>query len=51
MPGLQLPAALLLRTTRRFHPHAQRIIEGKTTRAKVCVIDIKAVNTAAKADY
>jgi anaerobic selenocysteine-containing dehydrogenase len=34
-----------------FNPHAQRIIEGKASGAKVCVIDTRLSNTAAKADY
>ncbi|HEV8131382.1 MAG TPA: molybdopterin-dependent oxidoreductase [Acidobacteriota bacterium] len=34
-----------------FNPHAQRIIEGKMRGAKVCVIDTRLSNTAAKADY
>jgi anaerobic selenocysteine-containing dehydrogenase len=34
-----------------FNPHAQRIIDGKTAGAKICVIDTRLSNTAAKADY
>jgi anaerobic selenocysteine-containing dehydrogenase len=34
-----------------FNPHAQRIIEGKMAGAKVCVIDTRLSNTAARADY
>jgi len=34
-----------------FNPHAQRIIDGKTAGAKVCVMDTRLSNTAAKADY
>jgi anaerobic selenocysteine-containing dehydrogenase len=34
-----------------FNPHAQRIIEGKLAGAKVCVIDTRLSNTAARADY
>jgi anaerobic selenocysteine-containing dehydrogenase len=34
-----------------FNPHAQRIIEGKTRGAKLCVIDVRLSNTAAKADW
>ena len=34
-----------------FNPHAQRIIEGKTKGAKVCVVDTRLSNTASKADY
>ena len=34
-----------------FNPHAQRIIEGKIAGAKVCVIDTRLSNTAARADY
>ena len=34
-----------------FNPHAQRIIEGKSSGAKICVIDTRLSNTAAKADY
>jgi anaerobic selenocysteine-containing dehydrogenase len=34
-----------------FNPHAQRIIDGKTSGAKLCVIDTRLSNTAARADY
>jgi len=34
-----------------FNPHAQRIIEGKQRGARICVIDTRLSNTAAKADY
>jgi anaerobic selenocysteine-containing dehydrogenase len=34
-----------------FNPHAQRIMEGKAKGAKICVIDTRLSNTAAKADY
>jgi anaerobic selenocysteine-containing dehydrogenase len=34
-----------------FNPHAQRIIDGKSRGAKVCVIDTRLSNTASKADY
>jgi anaerobic selenocysteine-containing dehydrogenase len=34
-----------------FNPHAQRIIDSKSAGAKVCVIDTRLSNTAAKADY
>ncbi|HET9180982.1 MAG TPA: molybdopterin-dependent oxidoreductase [Candidatus Angelobacter sp.] len=34
-----------------FNPHAQRIIEGKASGAKVCVVDTRLSNTASKADY
>src|SRR5579875_1958240 len=34
-----------------FNPHAQRIIEGKERGAKLCVIDTRLSNTAARADY
>ncbi len=34
-----------------FNPHAQRIIEAKTRGAKLCVIDTRLSNTAARADY
>ena len=34
-----------------FNPHAQRIIDAKSRGAKVCVIDTRLSNTAAKADY
>lgn len=34
-----------------FNPHAQRIMEGKAKGAKVCVVDTRLSNTAAKADY
>lgn len=34
-----------------FNPHAQRIIEAKSQGAKLCVIDTRLSNTAAKADY
>jgi len=34
-----------------FNPHAQRIIDGKTAGAKLCVIDTRLSNTATRADY
>lgn len=34
-----------------FNPHAQRIMEAKTKGTKLCVIDTRLSNTAAKADY
>jgi anaerobic selenocysteine-containing dehydrogenase len=34
-----------------FNPHAQRIIDGKSRGAKVCVVDTRLSNTASKADY
>ena len=34
-----------------FNPHAQRLIEAKTSGAKLCVIDTRLSNTAARADY
>ncbi|MGH7845333.1 MAG: molybdopterin-dependent oxidoreductase [Candidatus Binatia bacterium] len=34
-----------------FNPHAQRIIDGKTKGAKICVIDTRLSNTASMADY
>ncbi len=34
-----------------FNPHAQRIIDGKTKGAKICVVDTRLSNTASKADY
>ncbi|MGH7917651.1 MAG: molybdopterin-dependent oxidoreductase, partial [Candidatus Binataceae bacterium] len=34
-----------------FNPHAQRIIESKSRGARLCVIDTRLSNTAAKADY
>lgn len=40
-----------LETGHYFNPHAQRIMEGKTAGAKVCVIDIRLSNTASKADW
>jgi anaerobic selenocysteine-containing dehydrogenase len=40
-----------LETGHYFNPHAQRIIEGKMSGAKVCVIDIRCSNTASKADW
>ncbi len=40
-----------LETGHYFNPHAQRIIEGKERGAKLCVIDTRLSNTAAKADY
>ncbi len=40
-----------LETGHYFNPHAQRIIEGKSKGAKLCVIDVRLSNTAAKADY
>jgi anaerobic selenocysteine-containing dehydrogenase len=42
----------LIETDERWgRPHAQRIIDGKAAGAKVCVIDTRLSNTAAKADY
>lgn len=40
-----------LETGHYFNPHAQRIIEGKESGAKVCVIDVRLSNTASKADW
>jgi anaerobic selenocysteine-containing dehydrogenase len=40
-----------LETGHYFNPHAQRIIEAKERGAKICVIDTRLSNTAAKADY
>ncbi len=40
-----------LETGHYFNPHAQRIIEGKTAGAKICVIDVRHSNTASKADW
>src|SRR5579862_1703261 len=40
-----------LETGHYFNPHAQRIMEGKTSGAKVCVIDVRHSNTASKADW
>src|SRR5437763_2515503 len=34
-----------------FNPHAQRIIDGKASGAKVCVVDTRLSNTASKAEY
>jgi anaerobic selenocysteine-containing dehydrogenase len=34
-----------------FNPHAQRIIDGKSAGAKLCVVDTRLSNTASKADY
>ena len=34
-----------------FNPHAQRIIDGKASGAKICVVDTRLSNTASKADY
>jgi anaerobic selenocysteine-containing dehydrogenase len=34
-----------------FNPHAQRIIDGMARGARLCVIDTRLSNTAAKADY
>ncbi len=34
-----------------FNPHAQRIIDGKLSGAKICVIDTRLSNTAARSDY
>jgi anaerobic selenocysteine-containing dehydrogenase len=34
-----------------FNPHAQRIIDGKSRDAKVCVVDTRLSNSASKADY
>lgn len=40
-----------LETGHYFNPHAQRIIEGKMTGAKIAVIDPRLSNTASVADY
>ena len=40
-----------LETGHYFNPHAQRIIEGRTSGAKLCVIDVRHSNTASKADW
>ena len=40
-----------LETGHYFNPHAQRIVEGKTSGAKMCVIDVRHSNTASKADW
>ena len=40
-----------LETGHYFNPHAQRIIEGKQSGAKLCVIDVRLSNTASKADW
>lgn len=40
-----------LETGHYFNPHAQRIIEGKVSGAKMCVIDVRHSNTASKADW
>lgn len=34
-----------------FNPHAQRIMDGKASGAKICVVDTRLSNTASKADY
>lgn len=40
-----------LETGHYFNPHAQRIIEGRESGAKICVIDVRLSNTASKADW
>ena len=40
-----------LETGHYFNPHAQRIIEGKLSGAKICVIDTRLSNSASRADY
>ena len=40
-----------LETGHYFNPHAQRIIDGKMSGAKLCVIDTRLSNTASMADY
>jgi len=40
-----------LETGHYFNPHAQRIIEGKLSGAKIAVIDTRLSNTASRADY
>ncbi|HVT10787.1 MAG TPA: molybdopterin dinucleotide binding domain-containing protein [Fimbriimonadaceae bacterium] len=40
-----------LETGHYFNPHAQRIIEGKFSGAKMCVVDVRHSNTASKADW
>lgn len=40
-----------LETGHYFNPHAQRIVEGKQSGAKLCVIDVRLSNTASRADW
>ncbi|HEX9713954.1 MAG TPA: molybdopterin-dependent oxidoreductase [Actinomycetota bacterium] len=40
-----------LETGHYFNPHAQRIIEGKLSGAKIAVMDPRLSNTASRADY
>jgi anaerobic selenocysteine-containing dehydrogenase len=40
-----------LETGHYFNPHAQRIIDGKRSGAKICVIDVRLSNTASMADW
>ena len=40
-----------LETGHYFNPHAQRIIEGKKSGAKIATIDIRLSNTASMSDY
>ncbi len=40
-----------LETGHYFNPHAQRIIEGKISGAKIAVIDTRLSNTASRANY
>jgi anaerobic selenocysteine-containing dehydrogenase len=40
-----------LETGHYFNPHAQRIVEGKQSGAKLCVVDVRLSNTASRADW
>lgn len=40
-----------LETGHYFNPHAQRIIDGKRSGAKICVVDVRLSNTASMADW
>jgi len=40
-----------LETGHYFNPHAQRIVEGKASGAKLCVVDVRLSNTASRADW
>ncbi len=40
-----------LETGHYFNPHAQRIIDGMMNGAKLCAVDIRLSNTAARANY
>jgi anaerobic selenocysteine-containing dehydrogenase len=40
-----------LETGHYFNPHAQRVIDGKLSGAKLCAVDVRLSNTASMSDY